>query len=147
MPAQRLKKPQGPKPYSGPKAHTPQTHDQGEKYQGPRGGPKGPPSAPPTSGAPPVATPPDPGQPPPISPQSMAARAAADRDYQLAEASGHNALYQAALQYGDPEAIAQFSQLGFGPAVTNNPNSTLSQIAEAERLGRESIQNSQNEQG
>lgn len=86
-----------------------------------------------TTPAPSVAPAPQAPRTPPTLPSSAAQRTAAETAYNTAQSQRNRGLYEAALRYGDPNLIRQFSDSGYGPMVNNNPNSVLSQIADQEQ--------------
>jgi hypothetical protein len=78
---------------------------------------------------------------PPRLPTSQAEIIHAREVYEQTRHNLDNEIYQAALNYGDPTTLNQFSAIG--PTVTN-PNSTLERILRAERLGLNNVANREN---
>jgi hypothetical protein len=118
-------------------------------------GPPKPPVSQPPPGVP-AAPPPPPANPVnnldemgyPLTPGSQARRITADEQLGLSLGTNRNAIFQAALQYGDPEQIAYWAhEAGATPPAATDPSSALSIISHDEPLQRQNLQNATNERG
>lgn len=82
----------------------------------------------------------------PTLPGAQGLRIAGDTALSQARGNRNAGVYQAALNYGDPETIAQWANMGFGPSITNNPSSALSIIGKQEKEGLKTIDQGHNAQ-
>jgi len=86
--------------------------------------------------------------PPPVKapqlPSSIAENLSAETDYSTTESDVNKKMYDAALRYGDPNAIRYYASQGYGPYI-ENPNGALASIQRQLDASKKSVGLQRNE--